>query len=487
MRTRERIAALVAPVTLFAIGAATPTSRVARVGTNAAILGVLSGGLALTVAALRRRWPSEPPAERPSPSPVHVLIPARDEAPVIAGVIADLRGQDLVDRSDDPAFTLTVIDDRSTDGTGGVVTAAIVVAGLASVAKVRRRAGGPDGKGAALAAVPLDDLPDDAIVLVLDADTRLASDALARLVSAFGPETLGLTARRRMLVPVDGRRAWLARWQDDEQTVDGAIQRGRRALGGTGEFRGNGMAIRAGALRAIGGWDPLALTEDLEATVRFVSATSAGVEWSPGFEVWEQPVLDVPGLARQRMRWAEGAVRRDLRVTWPMILSGRLPARLGLDIAVFAAQTLMPWLAIGLLSRSDRPAARRRLIALGGAYLVGGTAVTAVALGRIDRRILGVIAISATWPVVLPIAWVRVALSRGALRFSKTTHRTGFSRPPAVRDPDAGAPVPPPGSDRPPATNHRDGAAADRWPRPAAASDEPRGGSAAPSRRRTST
>jgi Glycosyltransferase like family 2 len=487
MRTRERIAAVVAPMALFAIGAATPTSRAARTATNAAIAGVLSGGLALAVAALRHRSTPDPLATRTPASPVHVLIPARDEAPVVADVISDLGRQDLVDRSGRPAFTLTVIDDRSTDGTGGVAAAAIVEAGLESVATCRRRDSGPDGKGAALAVVPLDDLPDDAIVLVLDADARLAPDALATLVQAFGTESPGMTARRRMLVPVDGRRAWLARWQDDEQTADGAIQRGRRILGGTGEFRGNGMAIRAGTLRAIGGWDPLALTEDLEATVRFASATGVGVRWRSDVEVWEQPVLDLAGLLRQRSRWAEGAVRRDLRVTWPMVLTGRVPARLGLDIAAFAAQTLMPWLALGLLSRSDRPTARRRLIALGGAYLVGATAVAAAGLGRLDRRVPGVIAISATWPVVLPIAWVRVALSRGGVRFSKTTHRTGFSRPPAVPDADAGARLPPQATDRPPATTRRDGAAAGRWRLPAAASDGPPRGSAAPTSHRTST
>lgn len=479
---------MAAPVALFVVGAATPSSRWARLATDATILGSLSGALAVALAALRRAPAVAGQVGTRAPSAtVHVLIPARDEAPVVADVIADLGRQDLVDGSGTPAFTLTVIDDRSTDGTGGVVAAAIVGAGLASVATCRRRDGGSDGKGAALAVVPLDDLPDDAIVLVLDADTRLAADALSRLVHAFSAGSLGMTARRRMLVPVDGRRAWLARWQDDEQTVDGAIQQGRRILGGTGEFRGNGMAIRAGVLRAIGGWDPLALTEDLEATARFVSATGVGVRWSAEVEVWEQPVLDVPGLVRQRSRWAEGAIRRDLRVTWPVVLSGRVPARFAIDVAAFAAQTLTPWLAIGLLARSDRPAARRRLIALAGAYLVGGTAIAAVALGRVDRRIPGVIAISAIWPVVLPIAWARVALSRGGLRFSKTTHATGFSPPPAVGDPRAGAPLQRPVSDRPPATTRRDGAAAGRWPRPAAASDAPPPGSAAPRWLRTST
>src|SRR6185295_7924102 len=154
-------------------GAATPTSRAARMATNAAITGVLSGGLAVAFAALRRRSTPDPSAPRMPASLVHVLIPARDEATVVADVIGDLGRQDLVAPSGGSAFTLTVIDDRSTDGTGDVVASAIVAAGLGTVATCQRREGGPDGKGAALAVVPLDDLADDAIVLVLDADTRL--------------------------------------------------------------------------------------------------------------------------------------------------------------------------------------------------------------------------------------------------------------------------------------------------------------------------
>jgi glycosyl transferase family 2 len=487
MRKRERIAAVVAPATLFVIGAATPTSRAARTATDAAIVGVLAGALAVAVGA-RRRTSKPAPAPARRASSIHVLVPARDESLVIADVIADLGRQDLIGRSNGPAVTLTIIDDRSTDGTGDAVASAIGAAGLASLATCRRREAGPDGKGAALAAFPLDDLADDAIVLVLDADARLRSDALSALVRAFEAGGSGITVRRRMLVPTDGRRAWLARWQDDEQTVDGAIQRGRRALGGTSEFRGNGMAIRADALRAIGGWDPDALTEDLEATTRFVATTRVGVQWSPDPEVWEQPVLDFMGLVRQRTRWAEGAVRRDLRATWPMILTRRPPLRLGLDIAAFAAQTLMPWLAIGLASRVDRSAARRRLVGLAGAYLLAGTAIAIVAFGRVDRRIPGVIAMSSMWPVVLPIAWVRVALSRGGVHFAKTAHVTGFTRRPGgFHDRLEGVPGPPPGIGRSPATTRPGGVAASRLRLPAAATGGRRRGTEAPTSHRTST
>src|SRR5205814_10436749 len=56
----------------------------------------------------------------------------------------------------------------------------------------------------------------------------------------------------------------LAGAQADEQTLDGELQRGRWALGGCSEFRGNGIVIRRDLLAEVGGWRAEALTEDLD-------------------------------------------------------------------------------------------------------------------------------------------------------------------------------------------------------------------------------
>jgi hypothetical protein len=285
---------------------------------------------------------------------------------------------------------------------------------------------------------------------VFDADARLAPGALRALANAFHADPVGVQARRRTMIPADGRRAWLARSQDDEQTVDGAIQRARRALGGTGEFRGNGMALCARELRTIGGWDAGALCEDLEAATRLAASTGSGMRWSPEVEVWEQPVLDLGALLRQRLRWAEGSIRRDLRVTWPVVLRPGIEPRLRADLAAYAAQALVPWLALGLLARAGRPQARHRLLALGAAEVAGGVMIAATALPRPATRVAGVLVMSAMWPVVLPVSWLRVAMSRGPLAFAKTRHRPGFS-PPAPNHAAAAAATQP----TPPATDRR--------------------------------
>ncbi len=90
----------------------------------------------------------EPSAGEPAPD-VHAVVPARNEADVIARTLASLLAQDYAGR-----FALTVIDDRSDDGTGAVARSTIAAhdrATLARVVEARRRPEGWTGKVWALA------------------------------------------------------------------------------------------------------------------------------------------------------------------------------------------------------------------------------------------------------------------------------------------------------------------------------------------------
>lgn len=108
------------------------------------------------------RWPK-----------VAVLIPARDEAATIAEVVAALRAQDYPG-----PFTVTVVDDRSSDGTGA----------LAAAAGARVVTGGPrppgwSGKLNALRqGLEALSAEDHEFLLFTDADIRHAPDSLRRLV-----------------------------------------------------------------------------------------------------------------------------------------------------------------------------------------------------------------------------------------------------------------------------------------------------------------
>jgi cellulose synthase/poly-beta-1,6-N-acetylglucosamine synthase-like glycosyltransferase len=104
---------------------------------------------------------------------VHIIVPARDEADVIARLVRSLRALDY------PAFRLTVVDDQSDDGTGAQARAA--------GAHVLTLHGGPPpgwtGKcyGCHQAALQADQ-PEVRWLLFTDADTVHCPDSLRRAV-----------------------------------------------------------------------------------------------------------------------------------------------------------------------------------------------------------------------------------------------------------------------------------------------------------------
>jgi len=355
-------------------------------------------------------------------------VPAHDEADVLPFLVADLGRQDLRDASGEPTFEVVVVDDRSVDGTGRIARAAAGEAGLSSRTSVVRRepASGPDGKATALAAVP-DDLVRGEAVLVLDADARLAPDALRRVAGAFAAGHDALTMPRR----VDGARL-LDRLQDAEQVLDARLQRTRAALGGRPELRGNGMAVRTSILREVGGWRPGSLTEDLDLSTR-LAAAGIRVRVVDDVVVHELPAASPADLAGQRLRWAEGAVRRHLELLPGALLAGTADATVRLDLlagalALAAAPALPQALAAAALGR--RPAT---LVALLGAWLAGGTILSLAALrepgsgpARSSSRLLfaaGEAIYLLHWPLAIPTALLLVALRPGRARFRRTRRR----------------------------------------------------------------
>lgn len=411
-----------------------------------------------------------PPQDLPS---VTVLVAARDEAAVLPELVADLAAQDHRDPDGRPRFEIVVIDDRSTDGSGHAVLATATRQGVLEVTRVIRRgppesagpaavraAGLPDGKGAALTAAPPEVCRGD-VVAVLDADARVAPDFLRRTASYFARGADAMTARRRIVTSgLRGLRRRLAEAQDDEQTADGEIQRGRWHLGGCSEFRGNGILIRRDRLEQAGGWRAEALCEDLDLSTRLAAATGARVGWAIDAPVWEEPVLEFRALWRQRARWAEGIVRRQLDLTLPLLRSRRVTARAKLDYLAYSSQTLMPLslfgaLLGGVLFRHWRP-----VVGLGAIYLAAGTVLAADALrwerDEHDRRPplrerlvrgLRVTLFASHWLLAFTVGWGRIAVGQGPMRYVKMDHR---GAPPGWRPASAATAATAPSASAPP-------------------------------------
>ena len=210
-------------------------------------LAALGAAHAALNARLLRRPLHDPPA---TVRRVAVLIPARDEAAALPGLLADLRVQTGV-----PRMSVTVLDDASRDGTAEVAVRA--AGGDPRIAVVRSEAEPPPGwLGKPTACHRLAGLaPEDAAILVfLDADVRLAPHAVAAAVDLLErsgldlvcpwPRQLTGSAAERLLQP-------LLQWSWLTTVPLRAAERSARPslAAANGQF----LVVRAATYRAAGG------------------------------------------------------------------------------------------------------------------------------------------------------------------------------------------------------------------------------------------
>jgi hypothetical protein len=362
-----------------------------------------------------------------------IVVAARDEANVVRRLVIDVGRQDYRDGDGRPLFELIVVDDRSVDGTAGAVVAAAMECGIEAVTRVvsRRGEGLPDGKGAALTAAQPGECGGD-VILVLDADAHLEPWFLRRAAGYFAAGANAVTARRRIL---DADRGWLEGAQADEQTLDGELNRGRWALGGCSEFRGNGIMVRRDLLASVGGWRASALTEDLDLSSRIASAAGERVAWALDAELWEEPVRDAGRLWRQRLRWAEGAIRRAFEHGPAVVASPRLSVGARLDFVTYVGQLAVPPIVLGAATAAVVTGRRRTLASMIAGYL-GLSALLAWdalrwearpdgrALSRTERlvRAMRVSFFNGLWLAAVPRALADLAFRRGRIRYVKMDH-----------------------------------------------------------------
>ena len=156
------------------------SSRLVRGCTTAA---VLAAAHAVVNTRLLRRPPAAPP---PVDRPVTVVVPARDEAGQIGGCLAA-----VLDQRGVPGLRVVVVDDGSTDGTAAEVGA--VADPRVRLLTATPPAAGWLGKPSACAQGAT--AAGDAEVLVfLDADVRLAPDAVAAAVAVLDDAGLDLVS-----------------------------------------------------------------------------------------------------------------------------------------------------------------------------------------------------------------------------------------------------------------------------------------------------
>jgi 1,2-diacylglycerol 3-beta-glucosyltransferase len=198
------------------------------------------------------------------------------------------------------------------------------------------------------------------------------------------------------------------------------------------------MFVRRAALDAAGGWSERALTEDLELSTR-LSAYGHHVTLAPEAQVAEEAVETFDALWRQRLRWAEGSLRRLLE-HGPGLLTGSEPISRKADFLAFTGEFLIPPLFVAAIAASlvtipmPRPAdwtvPASLFVGYGlGVFLLGLGGLSAA--GEHGRSLVGRAALGSLflshWLIVVPVALVRIAFGperTGFVQTPRTARRT---------------------------------------------------------------
>lgn len=321
------LVALAVGLALWLVGAAYVLRSRDLVVLQAAFLVYSAYGAAVQLLGLAARRPPRPVRRLDRLPFVSVLVPARDEAAVIQDTLRWIGGMHYHDGHGRPAFEVVVLDDRSRDGTGQRA-AQVDVPVPVRVVRVPDHA--PGGKAAVLNVGT--EVARGQLLAVFDADARPEPDFLLRAVpQLLEPGVAAVQGRRRLY---HRRGGALARGQEHEFDVyQTLMQRARDRFGAHVLLGGNGMVVNRYALEAVGGWDPEALTEDIDLAIRF-HAVGWRVRYCEEAVVWEESVPTWHGLVRQRARWCEGVLRALLAHT-TRILRAPMSAFQKLDLLLF--------------------------------------------------------------------------------------------------------------------------------------------------------
>lgn len=278
----------------------------------------------------KRKLKKHPPVVNEDYKPyVSVLIPAHNEEFVIANTVENILKMTY------PSFEVIVIDDRSTDGTAEVIRG--LEGKYENVKTLIRQQSAFPGKSAVLN--DAFKLAKGEAILVFDADATVEPDFLNRLIPKLEPADVGAVQARKIIRNKDVN--FLTRCQNNEYTLDTYLQVGRDAVKGAVELRGNGELIKRQALEDIDGWNNYTITDDLDMSTR-LHIKGWDVRFCPDAIVYEEGIISIKPLFRQRRRWLEGTIRRYLEYFFEAMKSKKMSLRARLDMAIYITQFIMP-------------------------------------------------------------------------------------------------------------------------------------------------
>lgn len=305
------------------------------------IMAIYGGSTSIATKIKKRNALKNPKEKNENYKPlISIMIPAHNEESVIGTTVETVLNLDY------PNFEIIVIDDRSTDNTASVIKDLEKRYPNKVIAFIRPKDAFP-GKSAVLNDA-LEFAKGEAI-LVFDADATMDKDFLTNLVYELEPKDVGAVQARKVVRNKDVNL--LTRCQNNEMTMDTHFQVSRDAVKGAVELRGNGELIKRTALEDIGGWNNYTITDDLDMSTR-LHIKGWDVRFCPDTIVYEEGIMYLSPLYRQRRRWLEGTIRRYLEYFGDILTSKKMPLRVRLDMIAYISEFIMPaWfiIEIGIL------------------------------------------------------------------------------------------------------------------------------------------
>jgi len=251
------------------------------------------------------RDPWDCPGSLPEHPPVTILVPCHNEGDNVKDTIAFLAAQQY------PDFEIIAINDGSTDGTGELLD------GLTEKYPMLRvvHLAGNQGKAVALNVGAL--MSASNILVCIDGDALLDRYATHWLVRQFlsSPRLGAVTGNPR----IRNRTSLLGKIQVGEfSSIIGLIKRAQRIYGRIFTVSGVVVAFNKTALHDIGYWTSDNVTEDIDVSWR-LQLNHWDVRFEPNALCWILTPETLLGLARQRIRWAQGGSETFLRYVGKML------------------------------------------------------------------------------------------------------------------------------------------------------------------------
>ena len=317
--------------------------------------------LLYTFVALRRplrRARQAMDSDNRAPLSVLVLVPCRNEAATLPG---------LIDSLERLAYTpgclqVALVDDGSTDETQSVMKRAAETHGGWHVIRFEDQRGKAHALNGALEKIAYGD-----VIVVYDVDHRPEPESLERLMAAFSDVRVAGASGRT--IHRNAAASWPAYYAAVESLVHQMItMRAKDRLALAPALLGSNCAYRRAALQQVGGFLTGALLEDSDMTLAF-ARHGYRLRFVPDSVTWHQAPETVGDYVRQHRRWARGFndVVRNHAVG--LLAERSMPLGLRIELILFALGYLdrlalvaaLGMSLIGGIRAEPTPQARRRV------------------------------------------------------------------------------------------------------------------------------